>query len=208
MKKLYYKISKVAHPDKCKDIIKTKLFLDAKKFYETDNLIGLLEICSKLKIDINLEKMNNTDFGIIYTNIKELEQNIKKIKESVSWKWSNTNDEKEKRKIKDWINNKIMKHFVTEYKFYPDNTLKELQLLNDAEQCVTDKIIEIIQTFLNPICTICSKSYKRKNKIYIIKKCNHEFHLNCLNNWIDKNNKYKCPICITFNQKISNNSQD
>ena len=43
-------------------------------------------------------------------------------------------------------------------------------------------------------CIICLDDIYNNN---ITLKCNHDFHLDCLNQWINYNNKkyYKCPVC-------------
>ena len=44
-------------------------------------------------------------------------------------------------------------------------------------------------------CLICLEDFKNREKIYSL-KCNHIFHIRCLNKWIKRN--HKCPICRTF----------
>jgi len=190
LKKLYHKISKIVHPDKCDDKTKNKMFIDAKDYYDKDILIGLLNICTILKIDIDLSEIGKEEFVIIYTNVKQLEANIKRIKENVSWKWSNAANDNEKSKIKLWIQKKINNYFIKNIKFYINNLYPLTEYIED------EQTRNIIHSYLYPVCTLCSNVYKRKNKIARIKKCNHEYHLNCLNKWTDENNQYKCPTCI------------
>ena len=52
---------------------------------------------------MKLENISNDEFTIIYRNIKQVEINIKKCKDTVSWKWSNTQNNDEKKNIKSWI---------------------------------------------------------------------------------------------------------
>jgi len=189
LKKLYYKVSKIAHPDKCNDKIKNKMFINAKEYYESNILIGLLEICTRLDIELDLQEIEKKEFVIIYNNIKNIETDIKKFKDSVSWKWSNSNDKEQKSKIKMWIKDKIMKYFLKEYEFH-------INKLYPKNIDIDNKIYNEIISFLYPICLICNQEFKEKNKIGLIKKCKHEYHIGCLTKWIDKRNKYKCPICI------------
>ena len=42
-------------------------------------------------------------------------------------------------------------------------------------------------------CSICLEQYKKKDKIVNL-SCNHNFHTECINGWISKNNK-TCPNC-------------
>ena len=45
-----------------------------------------------------------------------------------------------------------------------------------------------------PTCSICLEDYNEQNKDKIAElNCNHIFHLDCLNEWIDKNDI--CPMC-------------
>ena len=43
-------------------------------------------------------------------------------------------------------------------------------------------------------CSICLENYNNKDNIIKL-KCNHQFHFNCINSWIEKNEC--CPICRT-----------
>lgn len=191
IKKVYHQISKVSHPDKCKDKLRNKMFIDAKEFYENEILIGLLYICSKLKINVKFENISNDEFTIIYRNIKEVESNIKKCKDTVSWKWSNTNNNDEKKNIKSWIKTKINNHFLINKKYKIDNIYPIKKYIN-----VEGNISTMILSYLYPECILCSEQYRHKSKISIIKRCNHDYHESCLNKWIDRKNKYKCPLCI------------
>lgn len=54
----------------------------------------------------------------------------------------------------------------------------------------------------NQNCAICLEEFKI-NKIIIILDCNHGYHINCIKNWIERNNTKNifCPICLhKFNQ--------
>lgn len=44
------------------------------------------------------------------------------------------------------------------------------------------------------ICSICMQSIDITNG-YSVLKCNHTFHINCLNNWFQKDTKQTCPNC-------------
>lgn len=56
------------------------------------------------------------------------------------------------------------------------NNLKETILIQDSEE----------------ECSICLEKFKKKEKKIII-KCSHEFHKNCIKEWLKNNNT--CPLC-------------
>ena len=61
----------------------------------------------------------------------------------------------------------------------------------------------------NNCCSICFETLKNKSCRKLI--CNHQFHINCIDKWLSKNNS--CPICrhVLENEKIfieSSNRQD
>ena len=41
-------------------------------------------------------------------------------------------------------------------------------------------------------CSICLDSLEENNIVTLI-NCNHQFHISCLKQWIDKNNSHKHP---------------
>ena len=57
-------------------------------------------------------------------------------------------------------------------------------------------------SIFNKSCPICLEEFKI-NKVIVILKCNHGYHINCIKSWIDKNSTKNifCPICLhKFNQ--------
>lgn len=69
------------------------------------------------------------------------------------------------------------------------------QLVKSAEKCL--HIFE--QKYQNvkkpiEICSICLENIDQNN---IVTKCKHTFHINCLKNWLQKNDN--CPFCRSEN---------
>lgn len=46
---------------------------------------------------------------------------------------------------------------------------------------------------LNNKCTICLMDFENEEELKILNKCNHLFHTECLDGWL--NNEKVCPIC-------------
>ena len=69
-------------------------------------------------------------------------------------------------------------------------TLKQDELKQD---CVEYNLLNDDIKLANKICTICQDDYKNNDLIRQI-KCNHIFHINCIDTWLLDYN-YKCPIC-------------
>ncbi|GLJ14556.1 hypothetical protein SUGI_0235630 [Cryptomeria japonica] len=56
---------------------------------------------------------------------------------------------------------------------------------------VAENLIEISEDF---VCAICLRSFEEDDEIRKLCNCNHIFHRNCLDKWID-NNEDTCPFC-------------
>lgn len=72
--------------------------------------------------------------------------------------------------------NKCYKDCKDKYKFYKLNIRK----INSADNLLLDE------------CSICLEKYQKKDKIVNL-DCNHVFHKDCLNLWLNKHNS--CPQC-------------
>ena len=114
LKKLYYKIVIITHPDKSN--IKNKryieLFILAKKGYKERNILCLMNISDKL--DINIIKclseafkkigemiiVKNKLFNILEIQIRGLEDKINFKKKTFVWCWANADTSEKKEMIK------------------------------------------------------------------------------------------------------------
>jgi hypothetical protein len=84
LKNLYRQIAKSTHPDKTKQDNLNEVYLDAQKAYETNNIIKILSICEKLKIqyDITVEEVD-----LIKEEIETKKQRINFLESTYTWKW-------------------------------------------------------------------------------------------------------------------------
>lgn len=48
---------------------------------------------------------------------------------------------------------------------------------------------------MNSDCSICLEKIKKSEHLIILKKCKHQFHKDCIINWILQKNS--CPLCRT-----------
>lgn len=53
------------------------------------------------------------------------------------------------------------------------------------------KKIVLLETDKENICSICFEKFELQKEIYEL-KCNHHFHINCLDQWLDE--KHSCPL--------------
>jgi len=95
LKKLYREIAKVTHPDKVKDKKLNEYYLKATSMYDKSDLAGIYSICDELRIDYDIEE---DDYGLIFSKIKQLKDRIGFIESTFAWKWFYA-DEREKELI-------------------------------------------------------------------------------------------------------------
>lgn len=73
---------------------------------------------------------------------------------------------------------------IIHYYLYDDNTSEDNDIDEDNE---SNNGIEYDS------CTICRENYLNNEEIRIINNCNHNFHRNCIDEWLT--NHKTCPIC-------------
>jgi len=102
IKKIYRKIVSKFHPDKLNG--DEKIFKEAVKAYEEDNIAKLLEISHRCNLEfVSLSDESRT---LLANNILQIQQKIQSIKETTAWAWIQTKSEEEKITV---LNN-IIKH--------------------------------------------------------------------------------------------------
>tara|TARA_B100000131_G_scaffold310485_1_gene342211 strand:+ start:264 stop:824 length:561 start_codon:yes stop_codon:yes gene_type:complete len=103
VKKLYRKIASKIHPDKemCGDADK---FAKAAKAYKEQDIGTLLEIAGE--INIELFDLSEEALSLLKNSIISLENEIIKLKGTISWAWYNSSSEEEK----DILIEKIVNH--------------------------------------------------------------------------------------------------
>ena len=103
LRKLYRKIASATHPDKTGDEDLSKVFDQAARAYEKDDLAALLDIAGNLNIEII--ELSPESLVLLKNNIDLLSKEINTLKENTSWYWANAKDEEEKNKILEFVYN-------------------------------------------------------------------------------------------------------
>jgi hypothetical protein len=93
VKKLYREIVKLTHPDKIVQKGLNDLYLTATKYYDNNDKIGLYKVCTELDINYDLDDEDNQ---IIESKIDDLKRRIEFLESTFTWRWINTDGEKEK----------------------------------------------------------------------------------------------------------------
>jgi hypothetical protein len=106
VKNLYRKISKQTHPDKINNKILNNIYLKASSIYNDNDIIGIYLICDELNIEYNIDTL---DINMLREKITYLKNRINLIESTLSWKWYNSQDEREKNKM-------ILKYIETQLK--------------------------------------------------------------------------------------------
>jgi len=80
---LYRDIMKQTHPDKKQN--NEQLYIEANKAKNENNLHKLLDVGKKLKL--NLSDISREQLNLLESNIKEIEEKTREIKNSYPWVW-------------------------------------------------------------------------------------------------------------------------
>lgn len=89
LKKLYKILSLKTHPDKTGG--DNNIFVDVKKAYNEGNIFKLLNIATKLNIELNDVTHNRLE--LYEVKIKETRDQIENYKKRTAWVWAFANDE-------------------------------------------------------------------------------------------------------------------
>jgi len=158
LNRLYRKITKKTHPDKCDDEQLHEIFKDATTAYKAKNLPKILTIAENLNIEI--PPLIDDDIKMINTNCALLRKKIENVKQQVAWRWCTAQNDRQKNEIKEWVKEqlitKVMKIF--DYDCYD----------NDEQ------------------CSICLEIFRDGMKIAKL-RCDHLFHTDCINRWFEVN---------------------
>lgn len=96
VKKLYREIVKVTHPDKVDNKNLNDLYLESTRYYNDNDKIGIYKVCTELDIDYDLD---DTDNQMIESKIEDLKKRIQFLESTFTWRWINTNGDKEKNEM-------------------------------------------------------------------------------------------------------------
>jgi len=98
IKKAYYKIANLTHPDKESDPELNEIYQKAALFYEENNILEIYMIASKLNISIEIEDSEIQNFKKV---IEEKRSFLKSLEGSWLWLWLNASTQIEKENIVD-----------------------------------------------------------------------------------------------------------
>jgi hypothetical protein len=96
IKKFYREVAKLTHPDKTDDEWSKDLYIKATKYYEENDLIAMYSVCAELKIDFELDEVDNALIKIKISNIKE---RIEFMEKTFTWKWYHMENEMDKKNL-------------------------------------------------------------------------------------------------------------
>jgi hypothetical protein len=94
LKTLYRQIVRTTHPDVSNNL--NEVFLDAQKAYDSNDLVQILSICDKLKLEYEI---TSEEFDIIKGEINLKKQRIQFLESTYTWKWYQMQSDEEKNQI-------------------------------------------------------------------------------------------------------------
>jgi hypothetical protein len=104
LKAIYRLIANLTHPDKTGDESLVEEFHKASEYHKTKNLPEMIELASDLNIDISGVLL---DHEVLYNQLEneigEISDKVSKIRQSISWAWSQVDSEEEKESLKKMI---------------------------------------------------------------------------------------------------------
>jgi hypothetical protein len=96
LKKLYREIVKITHPDKIFNKKLNDIYIKANIMYNTNDIAGIYSICNDLKIDYDVDELDEENINI---KINTLKERIKFIESTITWKWHYSKTPKEKEQL-------------------------------------------------------------------------------------------------------------
>jgi len=85
LKKIYWDIAKLTHPDKVGDTRLNELYLEAGKSYREEDIIGLYSVCEKVGIDYVVDE---DDIASIRSQIEKTKGKIDLLQSTATWAWN------------------------------------------------------------------------------------------------------------------------
>ena len=96
IKNIFRSIAKLCHPDKTKDEELIKIYSEAQRAYEENNLLTLYKIARKLNIEVDLDDNN---ILLLQRIVDEKRNEIKVLESSFLFLWVNAKTEEEKMNL-------------------------------------------------------------------------------------------------------------
>lgn len=84
LKSLYRQIAKTTHPDKSNQESLKELYLDAQKAYDSNDILQMMSICERLKIDYEISPI---EVNLVREEIKLKKERINFLESTYTWKW-------------------------------------------------------------------------------------------------------------------------
>jgi hypothetical protein len=100
IKKYYREIVKLTHPDKVQNKKLNDFYITATEYYNDNDLIAIYSICSELYIDYELD---DNDYELIKMKINNLNQKVKFMESTYTWKWYNVDDSEKDKVVEQYI---------------------------------------------------------------------------------------------------------
>jgi hypothetical protein len=96
IKSIFRSIAKICHPDKTTDEELIKIYSDAQKAYDENDLLTLYKISKSLNIEVNLDENN---IFLLQRIVDEKKKQIKSVESSFLWLWVNAKTDEEKMNL-------------------------------------------------------------------------------------------------------------
>lgn len=93
IKNIFRSIAKICHPDKTTNEEYIKLYSEAQKAYDENDLLTLYKISQILKIEVVIDENNVL---LLQRIVDEKKKQIKSVESSFLWLWVNSKTEEEK----------------------------------------------------------------------------------------------------------------
>lgn len=65
----------------------------------------------------------------------------------------------------------------------------------DLEQGPADDMAEDLASCTGPLCSICLADFDSEDAVLQSKTCSHQFHQQCILDWLERNHNTDCPCC-------------
>lgn len=96
IKNIFRSIAKLCHPDKTKDEELIKIYSEAQRAYEENDLLTLYKLSIKLKIDVDIDENN---ILLLQRIVDEKKKQIRSAYDSFLWLWVNAKTDEDKMNL-------------------------------------------------------------------------------------------------------------
>jgi len=96
IKTLYREIVKLTHPDIIKKKNMNDIYINATKYYNLNDKVGIFKICAELNIDYDID---DEDVVEISDKISITKEKLFFLESTLTWRWFNTEDDLQRKII-------------------------------------------------------------------------------------------------------------